>query len=174
MPQSNSIQLRALEPSDVDLLYAWENDEKLWHLSNTVAPFSKFVLEQYIMNAQQDIYSTRQLRLMIDKIETGNKATIGAIDLFDFDPVNKRAGVGILLEQSEQKKGYASQALNILIKYCFSTLQLHQLFCNIAIDNNDSLELFKKLNFEVTGIKKDWLFIEEKWVDEYLLQLIKR
>jgi len=174
MQQSHTLELRALEPSDIDILYNWENDQKLWHLSNTVAPFSKFILEQYIMNADQDIYTAKQLRLMIDKTEKNIKTTIGAIDLFDFDPVNHRAGVGILIDKSEQKKGYATQALEILIEYCFNVLQLHQLYCNISTDNLVSLELFKKQSFEIIGIKKEWLFIKDKWVDEYILQLINR
>lgn len=174
MLQTYSIELRALEPSDIDILYNWENDQKLWHLSNTVAPFSKFILEQYIMNAEQDIFTAKQLRLMIDKSEKKIKSTIGAIDLFDFDPVNHRAGVGILIKKSEQKKGYATQALEILIEYSFNVLQLHQIYCNITTDNLPSLELFKKQNFEIIGIKKEWLFIKDQWVDEYILQLIKR
>lgn len=174
MLKSKTIELRALEPSDIDILYNWENNQSLWHLSNTVAPFSKFVLEQYIMNAAQDIYSAKQLRLMIDKIEDGKNITIGAIDLFDFDPINHRAGIGILIEKSERKKGHAALALEILIEYCFNILQLHQLYCNITTDNSASLELFRKQKFEIIGIKKEWLFIHEKWVDEYLLQLIKR
>ncbi len=174
MQQSNTIELRALEPSDIDILYNWENNQKLWHLSNTVAPFSKFILEQYLMNADQDIYSAKQLRLMIDKTEEKIKTTIGAIDLFDFDPVNKRAGIGILIDKSEQKRGYATQALEKLVEYCFNVLQLHQLYCNITTDNLASLELFKKQSFEIIGIKKEWLLIKDKWVDEYILQLIKR
>ena len=71
MLKSKNIELRALEPSDVDLLYQWENNEELWHLSNTVAPFSRFVLEQYVMDSHQDIFTTKQLRLMIDKKEDG-------------------------------------------------------------------------------------------------------
>ncbi len=174
MLQSNTIELRALEPADIDILYTWENDQQLWHLSNTVVPFSKFILEQYIMNADQDIYTAKQLRLIIDKTEGSTKTTIGAIDLFDFDPVNQRAGVGILIDKSEQNKGYATQALELLIEYSFNVLQLHQLYCNITTDNLASLELFKKQSFEIIGIKKEWIFIKDKWVDEYLLQLIKR
>ncbi|RLC22496.1 MAG: N-acetyltransferase, partial [Deltaproteobacteria bacterium] len=80
--------LRALEPTDVDVLFEWENNEKLWHLSNTITPFSRFTMEQYILNAHQDIYTTKQLRLMIDKKEPDGNNPIGSIDLFDFDPTN--------------------------------------------------------------------------------------
>ncbi|MCD4683863.1 MAG: GNAT family N-acetyltransferase [Bacteroidales bacterium] len=174
MLKGKNIELRALEPSDVDLLYQWENDEKIWHLSNTVVPFSRFVLDQYVINSTQDIYTNKQLRLMIDKIEKGNKTTIGSIDLFDFDPANKRAGIGILIIKNEQRKGYASESLKLLLDYCFKTLHLHQVYCNITDMNTASLNLFKKHDFQIIGLKKNWLHIKDKWIDEYILQLIYR
>jgi len=162
MLKGKNIELRALEPSDVDLLYQWENDEKIWHLSNTVVPFSRFVLDQYVINSTQDIYTNKQLRLMIDKIEKGNKTTIGSIDLFDFDPANKRAGIGILIIKNEQRKGYASESLKLLLDYCFKTLHLHQVYCNITDMNTASLNLFKKHDFQIIGLKKNWLHIKDK------------
>jgi len=173
MLKGKNIKLRALEPTDVEILYHWENDDKIWHLSNTVTPFSRFDLEQYVISSQQDIFTTKQLRLMIDKIDKGNqKITIGSIDLFDFDPANKRAGIGILIVKEERRKGYASEVLELLLEYCFKILHLHQVYCNITINNTASLNLFKKHNFKIVGIKKEWLHIKDKWMDEYILQLI--
>lgn len=173
MLQTTTIALRALEPSDIDLLYTWENDSSIWHLSNTLTPFSRFTLEQYVMNSHEDIYTTKQLRLMIDlKENEKSKKTIGAIDLFDFDPTNKRAGIGILIIKEERGKGYSSKAMDIVIKYAFKMLGLHQLYTNVIKDNEVSLELFKKKNFTIIGKKKDWLYRDKKWIDEYLLQLI--
>ncbi|MCF8405689.1 MAG: GNAT family N-acetyltransferase [Bacteroidales bacterium] len=173
MLKGDKILLRALEPTDIDLLYQWENDEEVWVLSNTITPFSKFVLEQYIINSSQDIFTNKQLRLMIDKIVKGKQITIGSIDLFDFDPMNKRAGIGILITKEERRNGFASIALKQLIQYCFEVLQLHQLYCNISLDNEASLKLFRKFNFEIVGLKKDWIKAKENWIDEYFLQLIK-
>jgi diamine N-acetyltransferase len=168
-----NILLRAVEPSDVDLLYKWENDTSIWCLSNTITPLSKFTLEKYIVNAHLDIYATKQLRLMIDLINhSENNKTIGCIDLFDFDPNNKRAGIGILINKKQRNKGYASEALELIIKYSFNTLKLHQLYCNISIDNDLSLKLFKKYDFQIIGVKKQWMQINNKWKDEYMLQLI--
>jgi len=166
------ISLRALEPTDVDILYKWENDTGVWNVSNTIEPFSRFVLEQYIMNSHQDIYTSKQLRLIIENIESG--VAIGTIDLFDFDPVNMRAGMAILICSEERNKGYASETLELMIDYSFQTLHLHQLYCNISIDNVASIQLFKKKGFHQIGIKKDWLFRENKWIDEYMFQLIKK
>ena len=169
--KNERITLRAIEPSDIDVLYQWENDTDNWNVSNTQTPFSRFVLEEYIASAHQDIYSVKQLRLMISNEE--NKA-IGSIDLFDFDPNNLRAGIGILIaEKTDRKKGYASEALNLLIDYSFSSLNLHQLYCNITIDNEASILLFQKHGFLITGMKKEWIRDGEKYKDELLLQRVK-
>ncbi|MBM3437049.1 MAG: GNAT family N-acetyltransferase [Bacteroidetes bacterium] len=172
MLKSKNLILRAIEPSDVEILYEWENSHELWHLSNTLTPVSRFVLEQYVMSSQQDIYTAKQLRLMIDKIEEGKPATIGSIDLFDFDPANKRAGIGVMIIKSQQMQGFASEALDLMIKYCFNTLHLHQIYCNIESDNTSSLNLFRKFGFQVVGTKRDWLSQKDMGKDELLLQLI--
>jgi diamine N-acetyltransferase len=169
--KGQNITLRALEPSDIDVLYAWENDTENWHVSNTQTPFSRFVLEQYITSSHEDIYTAKQLRLIIcDKENT----PVGSIDLFDFDPNNFRAGVGILVaDKEDRRKGYASEALGLLIAYCFETLHLHQIYCNITTDNESSILLFQKHGFQITGIKKQWIRTGDEFKDELLLQLIK-
>jgi diamine N-acetyltransferase len=166
------INLRAIEPEDIDLIYQWENDRSIWHLSNTITPFSRYLIEQYILNSENDIYSEKQLRLMIDVAEKGEIRTIGSIDIFDFDPVNKRAGLGIFINAEERKKGFASEALVEVIKYSFGKLGLHQLYCNITEENEASLKLFQKSGFEICGLKKEWVLCCEKYSDEYILQLI--
>jgi diamine N-acetyltransferase len=167
------ITLRALEPEDLELLYEWENNNSYWVISNTVTPFSKFTLKRYLKHSHKNIYETGQLRLMIELIE--EKKTIGAIDLFDFDPFHKRAGIGILIaDETQRRKGYASMALKCLIQYCFSTLQLHQLYCNILANNTESIDLFEKLGFVRIGIKKEWVQTADGYLDEYMFQLIKK
>ncbi len=167
------IKLRALEPGDIDLLYTWENDKQVWQVSNTITPFSKFILQKYLNNSHLDIYQAKQLRLMIDISEGKNWRTVGTIDLFDFDPFHLRAGVGILIgDVSDRNKGIATLALKELIHYAFSILNLHQLYCNIQSKNSASLNIFKKAGFHIIGTKKEWLKTHEGFMDEVILQLI--
>lgn len=169
--ETELIRLRALEPEDIDILYAWENDTKVWKVSNTIAPFSKYILRQFIENQRYDIYETKQLRLIIESKETSKP--VGAIDLFDLDPYNRRAGVGILIYNKKDKcQGYASSALATVIRYCFQVLNLNQLYCNIPFDNSPSLSLFKSKGFMVIGLKREWIKTTSDWQDEYMLQLI--
>ncbi len=166
------IKLRALEPEDLELLYEWENDNDYWVISNTVAPFSKYTLKRYIENSHKNIYETGQLRLMIDHIS--DKQTIGTIDIFDFDPYHKRAGMGILIaNKNYRKKGFALMALTCLSNYCFKTLLLHQLYCNILENNCESVDLFTKLGFKEIGKKKDWIRTNDGYLSEIMFQLIK-
>ena len=166
------IHLRALEPEDLDFLYTIENNESFWEVSSTQTPFSRFVLEQYIVNSHQDIFEAKQLRLII--VDNISNISVGMIDLFEFNPLHKRAGIGILIIETEQHKGFASEAIELLINYSFNQLNLHQLFANITTDNTKSLELFKKLNFKKIGIKKEWIFSKGAFKDEILFQLINK
>jgi len=173
--EGKNIQLRAMEPTDVDVLYNWENDPENWFVSNTHAPFSRHILLKFIEDSGRDIYDTRQMRLMIvmKSYPEGKNDPVGAIDLFDFDPFHMRAGLGILIGKKELRhQGLASEALSLLIDYAFKVLRLHQLYCNISADNDISMNLFKKFGFKIAGEKKDWLRGKDIWISEYLLQLI--
>ncbi len=165
------LNLRALEPEDLEFLFEIENNEAFWEVSHTQTPFSKYILKQYLENAHLDIFEAKQLRLLIE--EKSTKKQVGMIDLFDFNPTHKRAGIGILIHPDFQQNGFATEALSLLINYAFSILDVHQLFANITLDNTNSLSLFAKHNFQKVGIKKDWILSEGKFKDEVLFQLIK-
>ena len=164
------ITLRAIEPEDIELLYSWENDPEIWEVSHTLVPYSKYILALYIKNSDKDIYETKQLRLMID---TNEGKTVGAIDLFDFEPHHSRVGVGLLIHNKEDRsKGYASEALDLLISFCFKKLNIHQMFANIESRNKISLGLFEKHGFRICGTKKEWLRTDSGWKDEMMLQFL--
>lgn len=168
--KGNHIYLRALEPDDLNFIYELENNTAIWEISGTNTPYSKHVLKQYLDNAHRDIYDVKQLRLCICK---GEKV-LGLIDLFDFDPQNKRAGLGIvILEEKERNQGSGTEAIQLLCDYGFTTLGLRQLFANVMEDNLASLYLFKKMGFEEVGIKKDWIYSNGEFKNEVLLQKIK-
>ncbi len=170
--QGDSVSLRALEPDDLEFVLDIENDENLWELSNTQAPYSRYLIKQYLENSHRDIYEVKQLRLVI---VNQSYTTIGLIDLFDFDFKNKRAGVGVLIKDAKnRRKGYASEALELLINYSFIHLDLHQLYCNIFEDNKESLQLFINQGFEKIGLKKDWNYNNGVFKSEYSLQLIRK
>ena len=164
------VYLRALEPEDLDFIYNLENDESIWQLSSTSTPYSKFLIKDYLANAHKDIYEVKQLRMLIANY---NNEAIGLIDVFDFDIKNQRAGIGILITNVNHRgKGYGNEALQLLINYCFTHLNLHQLYCDIFESNTNSLKLFERQGFKQIGLKKDWNFHSGVFTNTYLYQLI--
>lgn len=168
--KGKQIFLRALEPEDLSFLHEIENDETVWDISHTNTPYSKYILQQYLENAHRDIYEVKQLRLVICNYEN---ETLGLIDVFDFDVKHKRAGIGVLIKDAQHReRGFGKEALQLLINYCASHLDMHQLYCNISEENTQSIRLFQNQGFEIVGLKKDWNFIKGKYKNEYLLQRI--
>jgi len=167
-----NLYLRALEPEDLAFLYAIENEEFIWEVSNTITPYSRFLIRQYLENAHQDIFEAKQLRLAI--CQKGTEEAIGLIDLFDFDPVNRRAGIGIIIKDEQNRgKGWGREALQLLVDYAFTHLQLHQVYANIGEDNAASIALFTTFGFQKIGVKKDWICRNGHYFDESLYQLIQ-
>lgn len=149
------ITLRALEAEDLDVLYRWENDTSEWSSSSVIAPFSRKQLWEYINNYDGDVFSARQIRFMIVANEEGLR--IGMIDLYDFDPVNRRASVGILIDAGYRGLGYGGLALHILEGYCRSRLGLHQMWVTIECANKASITLFEGAGFRICGRLRSWL-----------------
>jgi diamine N-acetyltransferase len=171
--KGDNIYIRALEPNDLEFIYAIENEQTIWEVSNTQTPYSRFLVKQYLENAHQDIYEAKQLRLAI--CQDKDFPALGLIDLFDFDPKNNRAGVGIVIQGNDNRnQNIGSEALDLLIQYAFYHLNLHQLHANIGTENVASIALFTKFGFKCIGIKKDWNLVNCIYKDEAVFQLINQ
>lgn len=168
-------RLRAVEPEDIDSLMRWENDSSTWWLGSVTAPFSRTLLERYIESGQ-DIYADKQIRLMLEsKSEAASESgwqTVGSVDLYDFDPRNLRAGVGIITDIAYRRQGHASAGLNLIRNYAFKHLSLHQLFAEVPASNEASVKLFQKAGY-ISGEKKsDWIKGECGWEDVLCMQFM--
>ena len=167
--EGNLCRLRALEPEDLDAMYGWENDTDSWRVSGTVAPFSRHVLSRLIDEQQFDIYATRQMRLVIESLDG---SAVGAVDMFEFDPQNLRAGVGIIVAPPYRKQGFALDALQTLERYVRDVLRMHQLWCSVGADNDASIALFKKAGYAECGCRKEWILTPNGAIVEVLMQKI--
>lgn len=167
MKQLPQIHLRALEPDDLDMLYRIENNDALWRVGTTNVPYSRYVLHEYIANTRSDIYSDRQLRMMI---EDCRHQVVGIIDLVNFDPRHLRAEVGIVVEEEKRRQGYATAAVREICRYAEQILHLHQLYVIVDMENTAALELFRKEGFNAVNTLQDWLSTGKEYHDAVLMQ----
>ncbi|MCE5205996.1 MAG: GNAT family N-acetyltransferase [Porphyromonadaceae bacterium] len=170
--ENKELLLRAPEPEDLELLYKWENDTRLWEYGNATVPYSRFSLTQYLTESKQDIYADRQLRLMVQMQVSG--VVIGMADLYDFDPFHQRAGVGILIDENQRNRGYGLQSLLLLGEYAFGFLSLHQLYAFVPEKNQASRRLFKKAGYLPAGTLREWLFRDDYYEDVQVWQKIRK
>ena len=163
-----TITLRALEPTDLDILYKWENDAELWAVSDTVAPFSRKVLWEYLEQNTSDIYSTRSLRLMI--VENASGEPVGTIDFFNFDPFNNRAELGLFISTQHRGKGLGRMALELLCDYARNHIGMRQIHITVTTDNEVCLKLFRDYGFVQAGLLKSWVKRGTTYRDAVILQ----
>jgi diamine N-acetyltransferase len=167
----NDIAIRAPEPDDADMIYTWENDKSSWAHSDNLLPYSFFQIEQFLLD-DHDIYRSRQARFIIVKSSQGINRAVGMIDLYDFNPHHRRAGVGIYIDSTYRKQGIGSKALKLIVDYAFDTLALHQLYCNILPSNEASFRLFSRIGFSISCRQREWFFENGTYHDQLLMQLI--
>jgi len=166
------IELRAVEPEDLDALYRWENDSSLWIYGSTVSPFSRYLLKQYIENYTADITRDKQLRLIIMRKES--RQVIGAIDCFDYDITNRKAAIGLLIDPDHKRQGFGRDALETFIEYAFRFLHLHQLYVHIPVCNTASIALFRTCGFHESTRLKDWIRLPQGYTDALIFQKFNR
>lgn len=161
------MNLRPLEPSDLDALYQIENEMSDWQYSRTSVPYSRSVLREYIENQHADIYMDGQVRLVVE--EKGE--VVGFADLVNFDPRDLRAEVSIIIKKEYRRKGLAQQALKRLVDYSRQFLMMEHLYAIIDVRNEASAALFKKVGFMQTAELKDWFRTASGRSNAHIFQL---
>lgn len=159
--------LRGVEPEDLSYLYQWENYQPLWGVSGTLTPFSKHTLLAFIESQREDIYTSRQLRQMIEV----DGVVVGMVDLFEYEPHHQRAGVGIFIAPEFQGLGYGSLAVQRVCEYAVNILIVRSLWASCTVDNEASVALFSSCGFAEVGVRKSWVRVDaHTFKDEVLFQ----
>ena len=166
MPQ---VKLRAIEPEDLDLLYRIENDVKLWNVGTSNVPYSRYTLHDYVANASDDIYTDRQVRMMVENAEG---EIVGIVDVVNFDPSNCRAEVGLIILDAFRRHGYGSSTLEQISDYALKVLHLHQLYVYVDCRNEASVNLFRNSGYQESARIKDWLYDGRDYHDALMMQLV--
>ena len=149
MLRGENILLRSLQDSDLDFLQDIENDKENWQYGSEKKRYSREDLASYILNSSTDIQIAKQYRFVIDL----KSDPIGFIDLFNYTSTS--IGIGVIISKYYRKKGFAKEALTILIDYVFSTLGLKKITASIQKDNLGSIKLFNSCGFYLEKEEKE-------------------
>ena len=155
------IKLRKIEPSDLPFLYQWENDASVWADGANHNPLSRQDLRDYIESTTGDIYKDGQLRLIIEEQSSiinhqSSIITLGCIDLFDFDPRNRRAALGMYVAPEFRGRGVGKEALRLLEEYAFGHLNLRVLYAVISTKNTACTALYRNAGYTPSSVLPGW------------------
>ena len=163
------VTLRALEPEDLDMLYRIENDKELWDIGVTSVPYSRYVLHEFMSSTTGDIYTDKQVRLVI---ENEGHQIVGMADLMSFDPKNRKAELGLVIAKPYRHQGYARAVIGRIHDYALRTLHLHQLYVVIPAANTASLTLFRSIDYRESSRLSEWLYDGREYHDAIVFQKI--
>ena len=152
MLEGKKIKLRTLFPTDLEFLQKIENDRSLWEYGSDRKIFTIEELTNYIKNSSEKIQKAKQFRFVVDY----NNTPVGFVDLFEYK--DSSAGVGIIIDEEYQKRGFASESLRLLIDYSLEDLKLKNLHCKISKSNLRSIQLFTSSGFTFTKEKDNVCF----------------
>ena len=159
-----------MEPVDLDALFEIENDSTMWNISDTLVPYSRDLLSKYLQESVKDIFEVKQVRLAISPKES--EELIGLVDLFQFEPHHRRAGIGIIVKKDHQQKGIATHAVQLMTQYAFRFLGLHQVFAHVPLNNPGSQRLFENSGFTLSGTLKEWMKDKSGYTDVMIYQMM--
>lgn len=149
-------------------MYQWENRPTEWWLGAQLAPISLEAMQRFAAG-EHDVWSDRQLRLMLD---VGDQ-TVGAFDLYEVDPRCGRAGVGLAVGQAFRNKGYARVGLGLLVSYAFHHLGLRMLFAEVPAENPSSTRIFEEAGFQINGVLRQWVRNGNHYSDLHVMQAFR-
>jgi diamine N-acetyltransferase len=162
---TKNVTLRMPKLLDLDQLLLWENNLKNSLFSDNPIFYTKEQIEEFL-TSDQDIFLNLQMRFMIDS----SGSAVGCIDLFEYDMVNSRAGVGVFIDEKFRNKGFATKALSILKSICIKDYFISNLYANILCTNKPSIKLFKSAGFNKNGVKENWIRTENSMLDVWFFQ----
>ena len=169
--QGDRLHLREVRPSDVnENYYRWMNDpEVICYLESRFYPNSTDALRDYV---NQKIGDRDNVFLAI-VLKEGERH-IGNIKLGPINWIHRFADVGLLIGEKDcWSKGYATEAIRLVVDYAFGTLNLHKLTAGCYDVNTGSVRAFLKAGFTQEGIRKSHFYYNGRYLDEILLGIFR-
>lgn len=100
---------------------------------------------------------------------------LGHISLYNVKRLPFLSGfVGYSIDEQEAGKGYATEALSLIVDYAFQRLHLHRLEAYVSPENEGSIRTLEKNAFIREGLLRELIYINGEWEDHFLYALLQK
>jgi RimJ/RimL family protein N-acetyltransferase len=175
--ETDRLILKPHTPANAPAMHAWENDAELLHYSDSEAPGSEpgavADMERYLREITAEWPRPSIIHYAIHTKPDSELIGYGMIGRIDRH--NRQCKLGIVIgDKREWRRGYAGEALEAVVKFCFDTLEMNRIGAEIYEFNSRAVRLFERLGFTREGVVREAVLKNGKFADEYLYGLLRR
>jgi|TARA_B110000495_G_scaffold165008_1_gene150694 RimJ/RimL family protein N-acetyltransferase len=163
------VNFKRIEKSDLKILQKWRNSDEIWQFNTQFTLLNMINQKEWYEQNTQKI-SDRIMFMITNKIGK----SIGICGLINLNSKDHSASIAIIIgEKKHHNRGFGQEILKLLLNYGFSKLKLHRIESDVFEYNENSLHLFKKMNFKQEVVLRDSLWRKGKWWDIHKFSLIR-
>jgi RimJ/RimL family protein N-acetyltransferase len=165
--QTDRIRLRQIEAEDWEFYYLWNMDSQVARDVNDLPfPQSKASVKEWAVKTSKAEPENNEMKLAIELRESGQ--LIGIINSHHCDARVGEFMYGIAIRREHHRKGYASEAITLLMRYFFEELRYQKCTIDVHGWNDASVFLHEKLGFIREGQVRRSLFTQGKHFDRLI------
>ncbi|MBI5943912.1 MAG: GNAT family N-acetyltransferase [Chloroflexi bacterium] len=166
------LRLRAIEREDLKKFHAWVNDPEVTRGLAMFLPKSMTEEEEWFNSLAK--YDAKERPFAMDARKGKGWKLIGNCGVFKVDAVNRSAELGIMIgDKSEWDKGYGAEAMTLLLRHCFETLNLNRAFLRVYADNIRAVRSYEKDGFVLEGRLREAVYKFGKYEDVLLMSVLR-
>lgn len=158
--------LSPIDINDAEKYTEWLNDQEVVKY----LPLNHFALSlnnemEFLQNLSKDH------NYAIIDLEENN--LIGNIGINNYDGIYQSAEIGIFIGNKEYRnKGFGTEAMKLLISYCFDKLNLHSITLCTHETNSCAIKCYEKIGFKKAGEYRERILIDQKYENLILMDLL--
>lgn len=172
------IRFRAVEKEDLPTFVRWLNDPEVQQGITIFHPFSQAQEENWFENMLKRPVEEQVLGIEVNEPsgEEGMKnwKLIGSLGFMDISWRIRSAEFGIMIgEKNYWGKGYGTEAVRLLTKYGFNTLNLNRISLRVFEDNHRAIRAYEKAGFTLEGRMRQAEFHHGKYLDVLIMSVLR-
>lgn len=167
MIQGERVILRPIEPRDVPLLRAWQNDPAVmtgWALPHPLLAHDQF--DEDFAGRFRQFDTAGHFIVEVDSV------AVGRIDFHGFDERHRGAEISLYIgETSAWGRGYARDAVATLATYLFRERRAARVSLTVIESNDRARKLYEAVGFQVEGVLRDHIHFNGAYHNEIVMAL---
>ncbi len=162
--QNTHIKLRAVEPSDAEFFFEWNQDGEMTAYMHFLWPPTS--LESSRRWAEEEARRRLTDDTLFLVIENREGERVGMISTHQCDRRTGPFRYGVAVRREHQRRGYASAAILLVLRYFFEELRYQKVTVNIHANNLACIRLHERLGYQLEGRLRRMAFTDGQLWDE--------